>query len=137
MAMQIYKNGQGNLARTVTAVGLGAIAGFGCIKLNAFLTAFEMSRWSLGGMRLDPAAVLSVALFLLCAAGIAWFVLVWQYLVDYLILTEAELRKVAWPTRRDLIQQTIVVIAVSASLGMMILLVDLVFSNFFTTVGVL
>jgi preprotein translocase SecE subunit len=88
-------------------------------------------------MRLDPAAVISVALFLICAAGVAWFVLVWQRLVDYLILTEAELRKVAWPTRRDLIQQTIVVIAVSASLGAMILLVDLLFSKFFTTVGVL
>jgi preprotein translocase subunit SecE len=135
MALEIYKKGQGSLARVVTGVGLLAVTGFGCLELKRALEGVG-DKWRILGMPLDPAMVVAMLLFLLCAAGIGWLVLVWRRLVDYLILTEAELRKVAWPSKRDLWQQTLVVIAVSLILGALILVFDLIFSNMFRVVGV-
>lgn len=45
----------------------------------------------------------------------------------------AELRKVVWPSRKETIRLTIVVIAVSAVIGLFLFLADLLFLWLYTT----
>jgi preprotein translocase subunit SecE len=123
MTFEIYKRGQGNAARLVTGLGSLAVAGFGCWALRNYLATD--TKWH----GLDPAMLVGFTAFVVCTAAIAWLVLMTHGIVDFLILTEAELRKVSWPTKRDLYQQTVVVIVVSVMLGIMILVVDLMLSN--------
>ena len=135
MTFEIYKKGQGNVARVVTAAGIVGVAGFGCVALNQYM-AGSTAAIHVGALSLKVGMVLAVVLFVAAAAAVAWLVLLAHWLVDFLILTEAELRKVSWPTKRDLYQQTIVVIVVSVMLGIVILVVDLVFSGILKAAGV-
>jgi preprotein translocase subunit SecE len=134
MTFEIYKKGQGSAARIATAAALAAIALFGCAELKAVLPP---KAFLVGSMRVEWRMLTAALVFVGCVAGIAWLTMVWAKLVDYLILTEAELRKVVWPSRRDLIQQTIVVIFTSVLLGIIIVLVDICFSRVFTYIKVL
>jgi len=128
MTFEIYKKGQGNVARMVTGIGALALAGFGCVALRNYI-ASPTWRWHFGALSLEPGVVIAFIIFLACAALVAWQALTGRWIVDFVILTEAELRKVSWPTRRDLYQQTVVVIVVSIMLGVMILIADLIFSK--------
>jgi preprotein translocase SecE subunit len=64
---------------------------------------------------------------LLAAAGlwIAFRVVNLPVFADFLIATEAELNKVSWPTRRSVVQDTIVVLTTVLMLTVFLFLVDL------------
>ncbi len=124
--MKIYRKGQGTAARWVTAAGLGVFVLFGCFKLNeviGYAVEIPIGRWevSLG-------LLVSGLVFLGCAAGIAW-VVNGRRTVDFLVLTEAELKKVSWPTKDQLSRQTIVVLVTVVALAAFILVADLCFGG--------
>jgi preprotein translocase subunit SecE len=48
--------------------------------------------------------------------------------VDFLIATESELRKVSWPSRPDLLRQTVVVLTTVAIFTVVILVADIFLS---------
>jgi len=50
-------------------------------------------------------------------------------IIDYIKKVYTEMRKVTWPTRRELINSTIVVIVISAIVAVIIYLFDLFFSK--------
>lgn len=129
MPLEIYRKGQGNVARTLTAVSLIAITGFGAVSL----------RESLIGTGISAAGrdIVSGLVFLVFALLVLWVSFKSKRSSDFLILTESELRKVSWPSKRDLWQQTIVVLVVSGVIGAIILIVDLIFSSIFRGVGIL
>ena len=52
-----------------------------------------------------------------------------QKIIDYIKKVYLELRKVTWPTRKDLINSTIVVVVISAIVALIIFALDTVFSN--------
>ena len=54
---------------------------------------------------------------------------------DFLISVEAELERVVWPTREQVIQATIVVLVVMFSLGMFLTVADIVWKELFKLVG--
>jgi len=122
VAWEIYKRGQGTWARLTTAVGLGLFCLFGLSDVFAAMESWE--RVAFGGVqwRMIVTAVLAAA----AAFLIAWLVN-GRRSVDFLIVTEAELRKVSWPTRRELKRQTIVVVVFTLLLGGIIFGADLVF----------
>ena len=136
MTFEIYKKGQGNLARLVTGVGALFIVGFGSLALREYLKA-STAKIAVATINLELGMLLAFVVFVACAAVVAWQVLMAHWLVDFLILTEAELRKVSWPTKRDLYQQTIVVIVVSVMIGIVVLIVDLIFSKVLQAAGVI
>jgi preprotein translocase subunit SecE len=115
---EIYKRGQGTTARWITAGGLGGLAAFGAFELRESLS---------GNYPTGPAATLGGAvLFVAAAAAIAWLIN-WPRFVDYLIMSEAELRKVSWPTRDELKRQTTVVIFTLVAFAFILLLSDMIF----------
>lgn len=98
----LYKRSQGRVVRQVTFAALAIIVALGC--------------WSLSNEMQDvdsQAARYLVPLGLLAAGVWTCFRLV-QYpqFADFLISVEAEMNKVAWPKRRELINASVVVIFV-------------------------
>jgi preprotein translocase SecE subunit len=116
--MKTYKEDQGRLARMFAFWSLIFMLGFGCTFLYSQLFQHVVSlRHALGGARLpvlgwDLNGALLICL--LVGAG-GWFLVYrWQQrepVVDTLIDTEAELRKVTWPTFQEVVNSSLVVIA--------------------------
>ena len=50
-------------------------------------------------------------------------------IIDYIKKIYTEMRKVTWPTRRELINSTIVVIVISAIVAVIIYILDIFFSR--------
>ena len=98
----IYKPGQGRYTRIGTGAFLALFAGFGCSSLHIVLGMTE---------RLSPLAqkVIPVGLFLALVAAIA-LLMNWPKLADFLIETEIEMARVIWPSRRDVMGSSLVVI---------------------------
>ncbi|MEO1512761.1 MAG: preprotein translocase subunit SecE, partial [Planctomycetota bacterium] len=71
----------------------------------------------------------AIAIFLLVGSG--------RRSVDFLIVTDGEMKKVNWPTRPEVVGSTQVVIFASVLLAAILFMVDVGFSKFFQFVGVL
>ena len=126
-----YKKGQGTVARALSSLVLGALGVFGCQALHEWLSGYgwaadhgipfgseaPLVKWGL---------IASAGVFLVFAVLVVWLMNHRRF-VDYLINSEAELRKVSWPTRPELKRQTVVVVVTLALFGVMLFLVDLVF----------
>jgi preprotein translocase SecE subunit len=76
-------------------------------------------------------------LLLLGSLGIYWLVGVRPSTSEFLISTDGEMKKVNWSSRKDIIGSTQVVIVWSLLIAAGLYLVDNVFAQFFTLVGVL
>ncbi len=98
----LYKRSQGRIVRQLTFVACAIIVALGCWSLS-----YEMQD-------VDNQAVRYLVPLGLLAAGVwACFRLVQlPQFADFLISVEAEMNKVAWPKRRELINASIVVILV-------------------------
>jgi len=132
MALGIHKPGQGYWTRVLTAVGAGALglstAGWLWRELARVQTSFET-------VYLQGSAALLVTL--LTAAMVYWFVGANPRSVDFLIATDGEMRKVHWPSRREVQGSTWVVIGVSLLIAAILFVADVVFAQFFTLIRVL
>lgn len=72
------------------------------------------------------------------AVGI-WFgyrLVNWPKFADFLISVEAELNKVSWPTQRELVRASIVVIFTILFLSAILFVYDLVWQLVFTALGI-
>jgi preprotein translocase subunit SecE len=124
---EIYKKGQGTTARWIAAVGMGALAAFGTFELYDSLSAVGGS-FHLGSVEVTYSTLASALVFLLAAALIGWLVNLPKF-VDYLIMSEVELRKVSWPTREELKRQTTVVIIALVAFSLVLWVADLIFTS--------
>jgi preprotein translocase subunit SecE len=124
----IYKPGQGKWVRWGTVGGMALI-----VLCGTF--------WLTGSEQLLVDKPLAVK----AAAGAIWTVLgalltFWLVnspkMAEFLIMTESEMRKVSWPSRREVISSTKVVILLTLILGVLLYLVDYLFLNFFIWIGV-
>ena len=120
---EIYKKGQGTTARWIAAAGTGALAAFGTFELYDSLSGIPTT---VAGAPLGT--VISIVVFLGSAALIAWLVNLPKF-VDYLIMSEIELRKVSWPTRDELKRQTTVVIIALMAFSLVLWIADLIFTT--------
>ncbi|MEW6072430.1 MAG: preprotein translocase subunit SecE [Planctomycetota bacterium] len=114
--MTTYKEEQGRLARMFAFWAVAFMILFGCNWLHGMLVRASSLREPIAGLRIPVAGVdvniaflISFALFVL---GMVWLVR-WskkEKIVDLLADTEAELRKVTWPTTQEVVNSSIVVI---------------------------
>ena len=121
-----YKPMQGRHARIYTAVGLGVIFGVGVYRL--FETLNDESTFARYGI--------------CTAVGLAlgWFVfrlLHYPPFVEFLISTEAEMKKVSWTSRDDLQRATTVVLTTVGLMSVFLFGVDWVWSLLLQVLGVL
>ena len=123
---EIYKKGQGTTARWIAAIGMGALAAFGTFELYDSLSAATGS-FTVGGVEVSWTLLVSILVFLAAAVLIIWLINLPKF-VDYLIMSEIELRKVSWPTREELKRQTMVVIIALVAFSLVLWVADLIFT---------
>ena len=119
----LYKRSQGRIARQVTMGALCAILAIGAWRLNAWLIE-QISNPS-------REYLAYVVPFAITAAGF-WagfrFVNVPAF-ADFLISVEAEMNKVSWPGRTELIRASIVVIVVMFFLATILYFYDILWNK--------
>ena len=77
-----------------------------------------------------PGALLATGLW------IGYRLVNWPPFADFLIAVEAEMNKVTWPTKEELIRASIVVIFTIFFLAMALFLFDIVWKTIFETIGI-
>jgi preprotein translocase subunit SecE len=77
------------------------------------------------------------AAILLTAGGLLAWVFNKPSVVDFMIATEAEMKKVNWPTRREVVGSTWVVICGSLMMAVLLFGIDVVFAWLFRTIHIL
>ena len=131
MRLSIYKYGQGYWTRMLSAVGFGTIVVAGVFWLVAELQNIRDQQT----MRLTQSIV---AISIISVTGaLGWFLLNKPRIVDFLIATEAEMRKVNWPSRNEIIGSTWIVICGTFLMALFLWTINMVFSFVFIRIGVL
>ena len=112
--LEFYKKGQGSIARLLSLAGCLMLLSWGSYSFWIWLQGFtSISRPLLEiptiGLDIDFALIIAVGVVLGGGAGITW-ILNRPRLVDLLIETEAEMRKVSWPSRQEAWNSSVVVV---------------------------
>jgi len=124
----VYKPNQGRIVRQLTALASWIVIGLGCWSLYSTL------RGSMEAGSLLVPAIPGVVLI----AGL-WFgyrVVHWPRFADFLIAVEAEMKKVTWPGKDELIRASIVVMFTIFFLAMALFMFDVIWQQFFSFIGV-
>ncbi len=152
MTFQIYRKGVGVYARGAVAGLFGLAAIFAAYSLYGALIDlpefYAGARVPLLGIRMTWGGVGACALFVLCCLFICVFTTGFEVglrgldnkskkAVEFFIETQAELQKVSWPARSELIGSTIVVIVCLVVMGVYIFCVDWVVSTFMKAIDIL
>ncbi len=126
--MHVYKPGQGPYVRWGSAVAI-AILVLGFADFFYEQLARVQNEWV---QYLVPVAFLVLL-------GYGTFHLLGQSrsVVDFMIATESEMKKVNWSTRREVLGATRVVIATVIGLGLVLFAVNIFFMFVFESIGVL
>jgi preprotein translocase SecE subunit len=129
----IYKKGQGYWTRLMSAIALGTLVLMGVVWLWDLLTPVRIGNIQTIYVQ-ATAAVIVIALF-----GLLGYQLIGRRprVVDFMIATEGEMKKVNWSTRREIIGSTWVVIGLTILIAILCMIFDWVFSGFFQWMGVL
>lgn len=125
--MDIYKSGQGRYTRIITFVS-GSLVG---LLLAQYV-------WKeLRATKLPQFVVYIVPMVMVVGAAVLMYLIVNRpRTADFMIATEGEMKKVSWSSRKEVIGGTKVVIATTLIMAVLLWAVDLVFSFFFRTIGV-
>jgi preprotein translocase SecE subunit len=130
----VLKPGQGTHVRWGSAVGAGVIA------VAAAYFAYQQGRVFIVGNDVwaDVFRTLVPIVVLLVLAGLTYWAVGWKRpVVEFMIATEGEMKKVNWSSRREVLGATRVVIVTTLALGFLLFAVDFVFMIFFSAIGVL
>lgn len=127
----IYKSGQGYWTRMISASAFGLLIAQG--------TYWVWSKLGTGGTDTAKyvAAGLALAFFATTGSLVFWLLGRNPKSVDFLISTEAEMRKVNWSTRREIMNSTGVVIVTMLAIAVFCFVCDRAFAWGFLQVGVL
>lgn len=125
---ELYKRSQGRATRQATFGALALLAALGCWSLNAQLTFSGLSQ---------SARYSVVGGVLLVCWWLAFRIVNMPKFADFLISVEAEMSKVSWPTRSDLVNTSIVVMVTIFGMAAVLYLYDFVWRFVLTTIGVL
>jgi len=121
----LYKRHQGRITRQVTFFALVGGFGFGCWRLSRELMNYGTA-WQIG---------VPLAVFAACA-WVAYRLVNLPRFADFLIAVEAEMAKVSWPTRSELIRSSMVVIATIVGLAAILFAYDWFWTFLFSRLGV-
>ena len=124
----VYKPSQGRIVRQATALAIWVIVAMACWSLYKTLRS-----------NLEPGSIAIPAIpAALLAVGI-WFgyrVVNWPKFGDFLIAVEAEMNKVTWPTKAELVRASVVVITTIFILATTLFVFDALWQLIFDAIGV-
>lgn len=124
---ELYKRSQGRITRQVTFGALALVASVGCWSLSNQL-AFSLER--------TPRLAV-VAVVLSAGLWMAFRLVNMPRFADFLISVEAEMSKVSWPTRSDLVKSSAVVMVTIFGLAFVLFFYDVVWQWILTGIDVL
>lgn len=132
MPLSIYKPGQGYWTRVLSAVGAGVVV---CVLLAWILNELA---GGVGDEKTRRIVQSIVAVGMLGGfGGLGYWVMNKPRIVDFLIATDSEMRKVNWPGRREIVGSTWVVICGTLLMAALLWVVDLGFAALFQKIGIL
>jgi len=124
----VYKPNQGRIVRQLSALAVWVVVALGCWRLYGTMRGFvDAGSYLIPGI---PGVLL--------VAGL-WFgyrVVNWPRFADFLIAVEAEMNKVTWPGKDELIRASIVVMFTIFFLAMALFCFDIIWQAFFNFIGV-
>jgi preprotein translocase SecE subunit len=123
MAFQVYKKGQGRYVRMTTGVLLALLTLYGCSALSAALYESGSLPWSFMGQTYTYSQVVPILVFIAVIAGLVWL-LNWPKFAEFLIETETEMGRVAWPSRASVTGSSIVVIVTVVIMSLVLFGID-------------
>jgi len=133
MSAAIYKKGQGYWTRLMSGICLGTLVLMGVNWVWQLLQGVRL--WELEAVYVQAgAAVILLAIF--GAVGY-WLIGVRPRVVDFMIATEGEMKKVNWSSRREVMGSTWVVIGLMVFIAAFCFGVDRVFQLIFAAMDVL
>lgn len=125
----VYKPGQGYWTRTLSAVGGGTLVLAGVAWL---WQQMEVIRENTVYWQAAMAAAI-VGFF----GALLFYLLNKPRIADFMIATEAEMKKVSWPSRREIIGATAVVIFGTIFIALILFVIDIAFGWLFLQIGIL
>ena len=133
MATGIYKKGQGYWTRLMSAIALGLIVLLGVVWMWDLLATVRVGFAETVYVQAG-AAVVVIAVF-----GWLGYYLVGlkPKVVDFMIATEGEMKKVNWSSKKEIRGSTIVVIVFTFVVAVIIAIVDIMYARLFQLVDVL
>jgi preprotein translocase subunit SecE len=131
----LYKRSQGRIARQATLGALVVTIGFGLYRLHETFVGMNVESVS-GATWLAISYGVPLVLFLLCG-WIAFRLVHLPRFADFLIAVEAEMNKVSWPSRGELIRSSIVVLVCILVLAVVLTMYDQIWFLLFKWLGVL
>jgi len=126
LSVGVYKRNQGRLVRQLTGLAVWAVVAIGSWRLYETLRGGENVWLEL----VLPAAVLVAGLW------VGFRLINWPRFADFLIAVEAEMNKVSWPSKTEMIRSSIVVIFTIFFLAITLFLFDVVWQWAFSLIGV-
>jgi preprotein translocase subunit SecE len=145
----VYKRSQGKVTRQLTFAALAVAVGLLVWKIYSYLSyvdsvAAETDGWleSIVGwlfQRIGESTVVYGLPLLVLAAGlwISYRMVNITRFADFLIAVEAEMNKVTWPSRTELVRSSLVVIFVIVFMAILLFGYDFFWRGLFTWMGVL
>lgn len=128
----VYKRSQGRIARQITFFAILATIAVGCWRISEYLYSSQYLRGFGQPVYVGiPAVVLAVGIW------ISFRLVNLPRFADFLIAVEAEMNKVSWPTRSELMRSSVVVIVLLLLLTAILFVFDIVWQAFFRFLGVL
>lgn len=129
-ASGLYKRNQGKMVRQITAAVIFAVAGVSAWRAHDLFIAPQLG---------DANRLVGYLIALALAAVGCWIgyrLVNWPRFADFLISVEAELNKVSWPTQRELVRASIVVIFTILFLSAILFAYDALWKFLFGALGI-
>ena len=129
----IYKKGQGYWTRMMSAIAAGLL-----IFMGASWLWKTMNQVRIGSIEAVYVQAGAAVIFIGVLAVITYYLIaVHKKVVDFLIATEGEMKKVNWSTRREIMGSTWVVISLTFIVAAIIAFLDAGYSMIFQALKVL
>ncbi len=129
----IYKKGQGYWTRMMSGIAAGLL-----IFMGASWLWKTMNQVRIGSIEAVYVQAGAAVIFISVLAVLGYYLIaLHKKVVDFLIATEGEMKKVNWSTRREIIGSTWVVISLTFIVAAIIAFLDTGYSMIFQTLKVL
>jgi preprotein translocase subunit SecE len=129
-SLELYKRSQGRMVRQLTCLAIWV-----AVALIAYRVWKTLPYLRLFGTEPHLAIVYTVPIVVLLAGLWLGFRLVnWPSFADFLIAVEAEMNKVSWPSRTELIRASLVVIVLMFGLTLVLFFYDVALTWLLTKV---
>ncbi|MFO0942047.1 MAG: preprotein translocase subunit SecE [Pirellulales bacterium] len=137
-AASLYKRNQGRLVRQLTCLAVWVFAGAAAWRLHQqFLSVWFTSNLEAPSrVGSAPIGYLIAVAFGIVGAWIGYRLVNWAKFADFLISVEAELNKVSWPTQKELIRASMVVIFTILFMSVLLFFYDTFWRLLFTGLGI-